>query len=256
MWLTRTCLATALAIGDAAMAAPGPVPPCAGPAEPGHAALGSPPRVQVWEAGDLPAPWSPPACLSWPTAAEPVLVAAAGRLRAPGGSDGLLGRVARISDLPKIRFWSVTRESWLPMFESAVAVTGADGQTPRPDFTASELVHGAVRYLLADQNDPLGAIVQRLTVRERSADRLVLELENVSGGTLALVEVLPVGGARTLLHMEREAGEVWTFYTLISVTDQAPDMLAPPRASWINRAVALYRWFAGIPTDREPPAAR
>ena len=28
------------------------------------------------------------------------------------------------------------------------------------------------------------------------------------------------------------------------------------RASYINRAVAVFRYLAGIPTDREPPAAR
>jgi hypothetical protein len=26
-------------------------------------------------------------------------------------------------------------------------------------------------------------------------------------------------------------------------------------ASYVNRAVAFYRFLAGIPTDREPPAA-
>ena len=77
----------------------------------------------------------------------------------------------------------------------------------------------------------------------------MVELANVSSGRMALMEVLPVGAGRTLLHMEREAGEVWTFYTLINVADRVPDVLTPPRGSWVNRAAALYRWFAGLGID-------
>ena len=33
-------------------------------------------------------------------------------------------------------------------------------------------------------------------------------------------------------------------------------MAAGNESSAINRAVAFYRWLAGIPTDQEPPAAR
>lgn len=255
MRLTSTGLLLALAFTTPAIAAESPVPPCAGAAFPAYAVLGHAPQVRVWEPDELAADWRPPACLGWPAAEHAVLVAAAGRMRSDG-VEGLLGRIAEISALPEIRFWSVMREAWQPLFKTASAVTGPDGRARRADFAAAELVTGAQLYMLADQNDPLDAIVQRLSVVERGPDRLVIELENVSSGHMALMEILPVGGARTLLHMQREAGDVWTFYSLIRVADRAPELLSPPRASWVNRAAALYRWFAGIPTDQEPPPAR
>jgi hypothetical protein len=257
MGLARAGLLAILALaGRAADAAEGPVPPCAGPAMPAYAELGHPPRISVWERGELPPAWRPASCLGWNGSADSVWVAAAGRLREPHGIEGLVTRIARVSVLPQIQFWSVTRDEWLPLFEKAIAVTGSDGEVARADFAPEELVSGSTVYMLADQNDPLGDIVQSLHVRDRTADRLVVELANVSSGRMALMEVLPVGAGRTLLHMEREAGEVWTFYTLINVADRVPDVLTPPRGSWVNRAAALYRWFAGIPTDQEPPAAR
>lgn len=243
-------------LGQSALADQGPVPPCAGTAQSAPPPLGAPPAIRVWEPGELPEGWQPPACLGWPREAEPVLVEASGRLRQTGGVEDLLRRVATVSALPRIQFWSVTRGQWLPLFKMAEAVTDREGKMGRPDFSSDELRKGATVYMLSDQNDPLGDIVQSLTIRERSADLLTIELTNVSSGTLAMIEVLPVGGARTLVDIRREAGDVWRFYTLISVADKAPSLLSPPRASWINRAAALYRWFAGIPTDQEPPPAR
>lgn len=252
----RACLVLAISLVGRMALAEGPVPPCAGPVEPTYAELGAPPRTRVWERGELPEGWTPPPCLGWPAHEDSVWVSAAGRMRLQDGVDGLIGRVARVSALPQIQFWSVTRDAWLPLFEKAVAVTGSDGEVPRPDFSPREMVRGSTLYMLSDQNDPLGEIVQSLTVLDRTEDRLVVELKNVTSGRMALIEVLPVGAARTLLHMQREAGDVWTFYTLITVADRAPDLLTPPRAAWINRAAALYRWFAGIPTNQEPPPAR
>lgn len=255
MRLTPLRWLVALFLAAPVEAAQGPIPPCAGSVVPTYAALGSAPQVRVWEPQDVTTAWSPPACLGWPASERAVLVAAAGRLRS-AHVEGLLGRIAEISALPEIRFWSVMRDAWQPLFETASAVTGPDGRTHRADFSPAELVTGARLYMLADQNDPLDAIVQRLTVIERGSDRLIVELENVSSGHMALMEILPVGGARTLFYMQREVDDIWTFYSLIRVADRAPDLLSPPRASWINRAAALYRWFAGIPTDQEPPPAR
>lgn len=252
----RACLVLVMSTACRAALADGPAPPCAGAVEPPYAELGAPPRTRVWERGELPEGWSPPACLGWPAVEDSIWVSAAGRMRLQNGVDALIDRIARVSALPQIQFWSVTRDAWLPLFEKAVAVTGSDGEVVRPDFSPRELDKGTTRYMLSDQNDPLGEIVQSLTVLDRTEDRLVVELRNVTSGRMALIEVLPIGAARTLLHMQREAGDVWTFYTLITVADRAPDLLTPPRASWINRAAALYRWFAGIPTDQEPPPAR
>jgi len=52
----------------------------------------------------------------------------------------------------------------------------------------------------------------------------------------------------TLFH----PGEMPSIYFL----DRESDVAAGHEASSINRAVAFYRSLAGIPTGKEPPAAR
>jgi hypothetical protein len=230
-----------------------PVPPCAGAAYPPPAAVGAPPAVEAWLAGELPAGWRPPACLGWP--GDGSYVAAAGRFAVPGGVDTLAARVGGIAAMGGLRYWSVSREAWQPLYDRSTAVTGPDGATPRGDFAADELGAGAAVHILQDPGDRVGPMVQRLTVLERDADALEIEIVNVTAGEALLLEVIPAGGLRSRVRLDREDGDVWRYYALTRVDDILPGPLRPPRASWINRAVALYRWVAGIPSDQEPPAA-
>jgi hypothetical protein len=50
----------------------------------------------------------------------------------------------------------------------------------------------------------------------------------------------------------------WTIRTasIVRTGINANRMIAGNESSAVNRAVASYRHFVGIPTDRDPPAAR
>ena len=52
---------------------------------------------------------------------------------------------------------------------------------------------------------------------------------------------------------------MWGCYAVASIRCtglNASSMVTSNESSAINRAVAVYRRFVGIPTDQEPPAAR
>jgi hypothetical protein len=54
--------------------------------------LGAPRQVQVWNSGQLPASWRPPACTGWTTRNFKMLIALAGSFRHDGDAEALLGR--------------------------------------------------------------------------------------------------------------------------------------------------------------------
>lgn len=254
MRLTTVVLALAI-LTPAARAEP-PRPPCAGDAHPAPTGVDEPPRIVVWQPGEPGADWAVPACLGWFVDGSAVTVATAGRLRAAGGVESLLDRLRQLSSFGEIQYWSIRRAAWRPVYRDVEPVTDASGRERRGDFGRDEIVSGATLYLREHIDSLLGPMVQRLRVLHRDADRLEVDVENVSPGRVALLTVIPEGGARTRLTLEREGEDVWRYYTLTRVVDLVPDLLAPPRGSWVNRATAMFRWFAGIPTDQEPPTVR
>jgi len=56
--------------------------------------------------------------------------------------------------------------------------------------------------------------------------------------------------------LERRGPATWGYYQVIGVADGASALALGAESSYVNRLVALYRNMAGVPTDREPPAAR
>ena len=62
---------------------------------------------------------------------------------------------------------------------------------------------------------------------------------------------------QTVVFAQREANDVWSLYILVRIDQQASSFIASGHeASTANRALALFRYLAGIPTDAEPPAVR
>lgn len=234
----------------------GPVPPCAGAPVPGYPAPGPLPTVRVWQARDLPRDWRPPACLGWRSRSAAVLVAAAGRFRDPAGIPGILRRLGAVSRQTGIAYWSVTRGRWRPLLAASSALRTPDPETRRADFQPEELHVGARVHFLQDDNDPLTALVQELTVHARSDDRLEIAVRNLSAGRLMGVTVIAPGEVEALFSIEREEGDLWRYYALSRSASRLPVLLHPPEAAYVNRAVALFRFIAGLPTDAEPPAAR
>jgi hypothetical protein len=249
-----TCFAlvgflVALAAVPAAAGTP-PVPPCAGEPSPAPAALGAAPVVAVWPQGSLGVNWTPPACSAWRTSGFQSLIAVAGRFRLAGGDTALLTRIGAVSKTAGIRYWSVSSRSWKTLVTTAHA--GAD--TPRADFAPPEFTPGAA--LDFSQTDGgTGRVSFRFDVLVRTPQRIVLSSRNITAARFLLVTLFHPGDLETLWVFDRESVDVWRAYSLTRVGPGANALASGHETSGINRAVAFWRYFAGVPTDAEPPAA-
>jgi hypothetical protein len=243
-------------LGMQALAADGGArPPCGVAPLPPFAEPGMPPNVRAWS-GKAAREWLPAACTGWTTAGFDVVVALAGSFRFDGEVEDLLGRIGAVSELKGIRYWSTTEKAWHPLVTEAFALNGPDVDQKRPDFPGAQLANGQKAFFAQADNRSSGKTVYRLRVVALDRDRLVVETENVTAVKMAILTMFGAGDLQSLYYLERRASGVWGYYNL-SRTRAASSMLpSASEASYINRAVAYYRHFAGIPTDQEPPAAR
>jgi hypothetical protein len=241
----------------AGFAQPGPEPPCGNPPFPAYSETGRAPAVKVWLDADAGRNWKPPACSGWSSPGYSTLVATAARFHHTSGTEGLRRRLAAISALGGIRYWSTTAGQWQALIRNAAALESADGGR-RKDFSPEELTPGRTLYFEQADN-LLGKAAYRLRIRSVSASRVVFETENAGTVRYLLIPVFQPGDAQSVYFFERESAQIWRYYSLARTSAGAGAFAALAgghEASLINRAVALYRYFAGIPTDQEPPAAR
>ena len=154
-----------------------------------------------------------------------------------------------------MRYWSTTRKQWKTLIVDANALTGAQAGQRRGDFGPDQMQEGKVLYF--EQKDNVsGTGVYRMHLVEASANRLVFDIENINTLSYLLVPVLHPGEMQSIYFLDRESDKVWSFYSIVRTGRNANRLIAGNDSSAINRAVAFYRHFAGIPTDQEPPAAR
>jgi len=230
-----------------------PQPPCGTEAKPPYPDVDQPPAVKLWDRSSLGRDWRPPSCLGWSAPGFSTLISTAARFHA-NGSEELLRRIGGISGRTSIRYWSTTHKGWRPLIVNAAALAGPGGST-RPDFSAADLTPGTLRYF--QQNDSLsGKATYQLQVASVSPDRLVFETENVTGLHYMLMPLFPPHELQAIYFLNRESPGIWRYYSLARTGKEASSLAAGHDASAINRAVAFFRYFAGIPTDQEPPAAR
>ncbi|MFO1048307.1 MAG: DUF6675 family protein [Geminicoccaceae bacterium] len=182
-------------------------------------------------------------------------VAVAGRFRHQGDARSLLARIGAISAQRDIVYWSVSHLGWRPLLVDASALAGPDPEQRRGDFTAAELHAGARLYTLYDDEDEPGPVVFATEIREAGPDGFVTTLVNQTAMRLMGFSIADPGYLSGMTAIHRVGDDLWDYYALnaIRLTPLAAAML--PDASLINRAVASYRYIAGIPGDRDPPAA-
>lgn len=233
----------------AALAAGGP-DPC-GPAP--VVAPGQPARVQSWIPAQLGAGWVPPACSGWTEPGFRSLVAVTGAFRVSGGVPAVLARLGAVSGTVGVRYWSVTKKAWEPLITAAHAAD-ASGQA-RTDFSPSELTPGAA--LSYSQTDTgAGTVAYRMRVMEAGPSRIVLTTENTTTIRAMLVPLFSPGELQTLTVITRQPGDAWAYSSLTRTSPRASSLTDGHEASAINRALAMFRHMAGVPTDQEPPGAR
>lgn len=234
----------------------GPQPPCGNAAFPAYPELDHSPIVKVWGPSGLGRDWTPPACAGWTTPGFTTLVVTVARFRHVSGAEDLLHRVGAISKLGEIRYWSTTHKRWQRLIVDAYALSGPgpDGDRRRGDFSQDEIGEDKVLYFYQEDNLS-GKAIYRMRIRSASPDRLVFDTENISTIRYWLMPLFHAGELQSIYFLERESRDVWRYYSMARTGRSANTLTEGHEASFINRAVAFYRYFADIPTDKEPPAS-
>jgi hypothetical protein len=154
-----------------------------------------------------------------------------------------------------MRYWSTTHKQWRTLIQEAHALTGPHFDHRREDFKLEEMKGGNLLYF--EQVDNLsGKAIYQIKILEASADRVVFSVENITAIHFHFIPVFDPGEVQSIYFMDRESENVWRFYSIVRTGPHANQLFAGNESSAINRAVAFYRYFVGIPTDTEPPAAR
>jgi hypothetical protein len=231
---------TPLLLMPVAVAA-GPEPPCGGGlVDPPFAAPGQPPTLQEWKERELRMEgWEPPGCLGWAGDRTRKVTTLAAEFTAGGAIEQLLARVGAFSAYRTISYWSASRNAW----QKLVIAAGLEGGG---DLPASAFRAGATYTYF--EEDRAGRSMFRLTVRERSADRAVVVLENITPIKIFLGTLFEAGALQSTILIVRRGPDRWGYYHALRAGEGASLLAVNGGASYANRMIALYRYVAGLPS--------
>jgi hypothetical protein len=246
-------LIVAFAVASIDVPAAEPALPCQPGTSVNYPSPGATPKVETWRQGDL-STWTPPACSGWSQVDSSFLVVVTGSFRSAASIDAIAQKLGAVSALPHVRYWSVTDKDWRPLVINASALADADKKDKRPDFAPQEMTEGATHFTL-EHDARSGDVVDRLTILQRTDERIALSTENLTPIRLFLLPVIESHGLQSFEYVEKTGPDLW-HVTLATRVIAGRALVKDHESSYINRAVALFRYLAGIPTDQEPPAQR
>ena len=151
-------------------------------------------------------------------------------------------------------YWSVSHSAWRKLLVDAAALSGPDRALRRADFTLDEMRPGAHLYTLYDDEEDPGPVVFETEVREAGPDGFVTVMRNASAMRLMGLSIADSGDISSMLSIRRVAPGAFDYYALTAVALAPMAAAMTSDAAHINRAVAFFRYLAGIPGDRDPPA--
>ncbi len=248
MTLLRLCAvllsAALLMAAGAATAADLLVPPCAGVPVPAPTLPGEAGAFVLLVDEDA-ATWQAPKCTGWQSAKPNLALGEAGRFVNAAGPSGILERFAAVSAFTQPKYWSTTRNSYRPLIRNAYALDKADRNARRGDFAVQDLGQGATKFV-ALGNTSASILVYRLTVVERTENRVTVTLENTDDAYFLVFRVLPARGAQVQLTFERDDGDVWRYYAILRISGMLRPVARFAQTSFLEPAQALLSYLAGV----------
>jgi hypothetical protein len=233
----------------------GPQPPCGVKPVPDYPPLGDLAIVKSWSRSDFGNYWKPPECIHWAEDGFTSLITITARFPYASGADALLRHIGAISELAGLRYWSTTHKQWRTLVLDAYSVKSLQFAQRRQDFAPAELKEGKIQYF--EQVDNVsGKGLYQLQMTEVSSNRIIFSIENVSTIRYHFIPIFHPESLQSIYFLECESDHVWRYYSIFRITKNVNHLIAGSEASAVNRAVAFYRYFVGIPTTQEPPSDR
>jgi hypothetical protein len=241
----RRSVVVALFCINAAFAAESPQPPCGGTSSPPYAPVGARPNWALAKGVTLEIPCAPAA-----QGRFDLVGALAGSFREDGGAERILQRIGALSKMTAVQYYSESKHGSRKMLDESTALRSQSFEDRRPDFTPAELKSGNDLYYA--QSDPVtgNAVIYRMRVAAASPGAITVEQENVTPMTFLLATIFDRRGVRTVHFLREGPDNVWSYYLL---TAAASRYVARYQDSIMNRALAIFRYVAGQPTDRGEP---
>lgn len=244
--------ALCLAVGIGLPAYAQPVLPCdagRGAMVPAYGGPGDPPAARTWRDIDLP---ETPGCAGLLAGPAALAVALAGRFDGTLSLGDIATRLGAVSAIEGLAYWSVTDRRWRTLVSRSYAVDGPETRRPRPDFSVQEILSGRTLYFAQNDTRSTGLNIYRMAATAVAADRLTIEIVNVTPIRFTLVTLFEAEALRSIHFIDRLNEGGWGYYGLSLVRSGA---VAGHEKSFVNRAAALYRHLAGLPPTAEPPLA-
>lgn len=115
-------------------------------------------------------------------------------------------------------------------------------QPAKPDLQAPDFVSGhSFNYFEVDDT---GRTTYRVTVRDRTAGRLVLAIENTSAIRVAFITLFDAGALQSVVFLEGNGPNEWRYFQLMRATDGASALALRSLDSYSNRLIAFYGYVA------------
>jgi uncharacterized protein DUF6675 len=249
-WLRLVYRAALLLLASAGAYAAGaglPRPPC-GDSHPIPAyGEGNGPAIESWSKLE----WAAPACLAWRDKGYKFIIAVAGRIEASDAAT-VRSRLGAISATRGLLYWSVTESAWRVLIKDAAALSSARGER-RDDFTAEQLYQGATLHFVEQDNRSDEPVTYAMHVLESKPDRVVVETENVTPIKGLMATLFPPRTLKTAYIATRMDSHTWGLYAISAATERASGLVSLAKASYENRARALFVHFAGAAIAHDKP---
>lgn len=212
------------------------------PRTPFPAAAGQP-AVATW-VSTQPASIPGPDCTGLRTRDFVLVTSVTARFADGASADALLARVGAVSTMKGMTYWSEKDQRREVLITDASAVTAAGSSTRRADFSVAELKAGQAVHYAQHDNRASNEVGYSMRVVQASPTGWTVVYENVTPVKLYLVTLFEPGDIQTVISVEQLASGQWGYRSLTGIRKVGMGSVDSYRASYANRAVAMFEHIA------------